>query len=291
MKKPNSAYFYLIPAGFFFTVFTLYPIINNLYITFFDWTGISPTKQFIGFSNYIKMFNDGIFWVSLKNNIIYVLVTLITEVFAGLALAMLLNIKLKGSSILRMVYFSPSMLSMVIVGILWSFMLNPYFGIVNCVLTVMGLGSLTRNWLGNSSIALYAVLAVSLWRWIGFNMLIFYAGLQRIPESLYEAARIDGASTWTCFWCITIPLMREMITVVSTYAIIGGLNMFDLFWVMTRGGPHHATELMATWAVRVAFTFNRMSYGATLIEVMFMLTMVTTVIYLTLRRKAEVIEY
>lgn len=291
MKRCSSAYLYLLPSGFFFAVFILYPIVNNLYLTFFNWSGISPTKEFIGWANYAKMVSDPVFWISLKNNIVYVVVTLATEVFAGLALAMLLNIKLRGSSILRMIYFSPSMLSMVIVGILWSFMLNPYFGLVNCTLRTIGLGNFARSWLGDPSTALWAVLGVSLWRWIGFNMLIFYAGLQRIPDSLYESAYIDGASTWTCFWRITIPLMREMITVVTTYAIIGGLNMFDLFWVMTRGGPHHATELMATWAIRVAFTFNQMSYGATLIEVMFILTMVTTIVYLTIRGRAEVIEY
>jgi ABC-type sugar transport system permease subunit len=235
------------------------------------------------------MFDDYILHRALMNNGIYVGVTVITEVGGGLALALLLNMGFRGSSVLRLLAFAPFMVPMVAVGILWALILDPYVGVVNNVLNTVGLGQLAKPWLGDSSTALISILAVSFWRFVGFNMMLFYGALQRMPRQLYEAAYIDGASRWRCFRYITIP--RETTTVVTLYCIIGGINMFDLFWVMTQGGPAHSTEILSTWAVLQAFKYFKMGYGATIVVVVLVLCMIATIVYLGARQRKERIEY
>lgn len=291
MTRSYVPYFYILPAFLIFFLFKAYPTLYNFYLTFFQWDGVSPSKQFVGLLNYITMFDDYIFRKAIVNNGIYVGVTVITEVGGGLLLALLLNMGFRGSSFLRMLAFTPFMVPMVAVGILWVLILDPYVGIANQFLHTVGWSRLARPWLGESSTALISILFVSFWRFVGFNMMLFYGALQRIPQELYEAAYIGGASRWQCFRFVTIPLLRETTTVVSLYCIIGGINMFDLFWVMTQGGPAHATELLSTWAVFQAFKYFNMGYGATLVVVVLVLCMITSIIYLGARKKKERIEY
>jgi len=291
MTRTYFAYFYILPAFLIFFLFKLYPTLYNFYLTVFQWDGISPSKEFVGPLNYLTMFNDYIFHKAIVNNGIYVGVTVITEVGGGLLLALLLNMGFRGFPFLRMLAFAPFMVPMVAVGILWALILDPYVGIVNHFLHAVGWNQLARPWLGHSSTALISILFVSFWRFVGFNMMLFYGALQRIPQELYEAAHIGGASRWQCFRFITIPLLRETTTVVTLYCIIGGINMFDLFWVMTQGGPAHATELLSTWAVFQAFKYSNMGYGATLVVVVLVLCMITSIIYLGARKKKERIEY
>jgi len=284
-------YLYILPAFLVFILFKGYPTIYNFYLTAFNWDGVSPTKEFVGLVNYVKMFDDYILHRALVNNGIYVGVTVVTEVGGGLALALLLNMGFRGSSVLRLLAFAPFMVPMVAVGILWALILDPYVGIVNRVFETVGLAQLAKPWLGDSSTALISILAVSFWRFVGFNMMLFYGALQRMPRQLYEAAYIDGASRWRCFRYITIPLLRETTTVVMLYCIIGGINMFDLFWVMTQGGPAHSTEILSTWAVLKAFKFFEMGYGATIVVVVLVLCMIATIVYLGARQRKERIEY
>lgn len=286
-----SPYFYILPAFFVFFLFKGYPTIYNFYLTTFSWDGVSPTKEFVGLLNYFTMFDDYIFRRAVVNNGIYVGVTVVTEVGGGLLLALLLNMGLRGSPILRLLAFAPFMVPVVAVGILWALILDPYVGILNHLLHSIGWGGLAKPWLGDSSTALISILLVSFWRFVGFNMMLFYGGLQRIPRQLYESAYIAGASRWQCFRHITVPLLRETTTVVTLYCIIGGINMFDLFWVMTQGGPAHSTEILSTWAVLQAFKYFKMGYGATIVVVVLVLCMIATVVYLGARMKKERVEY
>jgi raffinose/stachyose/melibiose transport system permease protein len=183
------------------------------------------------------------------------------------------------------------MIPMVAVGILWSLILDPYVGVINGLLRAVGLEVLARPWLGNSKTALISILGVSFWRFVGFNMILFFGALQRMPKELYEAAHLDGASQGRVFRDITIPLLRETTTVVTLYCVIGGINMFDLFWVMTQGGPAHTTEILSTWAVLKAFKFFQMGYGATIVTVILVLCVAATVVYLGARQRGERIEY
>ena len=179
---------------------------------------------------------------ALGNTAIYVAVTVVTEVGGGLLLALVFSLKIRGSSLLRLLAFSPFMIPMVAVGILWSLILDPYVGVINGFLRGIGLESLARPWLGDSKTALLSILGVSFWRFIGFNMILFFGALQRMPKDLYEAAYIDGATRGRVFRTITIPLLRETTTVVTLYCVIGGINMFDLFWVMTQGESQHTVR-------------------------------------------------
>jgi ABC-type sugar transport system permease subunit len=281
----------VLPAFAVFLLFKGYPTIHNVYLTLFSWDGISAHKLYVGAKNYLDMLGDNVLWTAVANTGIYVAVTVVTEVGGGLLLALLFSLKYRGSSIFRLLAFSPFMIPMVAVGILWSLILDPYVGVVNGLLRSIGLESLARPWLGESKTALLSILGVSFWRFIGFNMILFFGALQRMPKDLYEAAYIDGASRGRVFRTITIPLLRETTTVVTLYCIIGGINMFDLFWVMTQGGPAHSTEILSTWAVLKAFKFFQMGYGAAIVTVILVLCVVATVVYLGARQREERIEY
>ena len=286
-----APYIYVFPALAVFILFKGYPTIHNLYLTLFSWDGISPEKLFVGAKNYLDMLGDYVLWRALANTAIYVAVTVVTEVGGGLLLALLFSLKFRGSSVFRLLAFSPFMIPMVAVGILWSLILDPYVGVINGLLRAVGLDVLARPWLGNSKTALISILGVSFWRFVGFNMILFFGALQRMPKELYEAAHLDGASQGRVFRNITIPLLRETTTVVTLYCVIGGINMFDLFWVMTQGGPAHTTEILSTWAVLKAFKFFQMGYGATIVTVILVLCVAATVVYLGARQRGERIEY
>ena len=286
-----APYIYVFPALAVFVLFKGYPTIHNLYLTLFSWDGISPEKLYVGAKNYLDMLGDYVLWRALANTAIYVAVTVVTEVGGGLLLALLFSLKFRGSSVFRLLAFSPFMIPMVAVGILWSLILDPYVGVINGLLRAVGLDVLARPWLGNSKTALISILGVSFWRFVGFNMILFFGALQRMPKELYEAAHLDGASQGRVFRNITIPLLRETTTVVTLYCVIGGINMFDLFWVMTQGGPAHTTEILSTWAVLKAFKFFQMGYGATIVTVILVLCVAATVVYLGARQRGERIEY
>jgi raffinose/stachyose/melibiose transport system permease protein len=290
-RERLSPYLYVLPALLVFLLFKGYPTLHNLYLTLFDWDGISPDKTFVGLANYLAMLDDYILGRALLNTGIYVAVTVVTEVGGGLLLALLFNIGFRGSAILRMLAFSPFMIPMVAVGILWSLILDPYVGILNQLLRALGLEALALPWLGHGSTALASILVVSFWKYVGFNMILFFGALQRLPRQLYEAAYLDGASRWQVFRRVTVPLLRDTTTVVTLYCIIGGINMFDLFWVMTQGGPAHSTEILSTWAVLRAFKFFQMGYGAAIVTVVLMLCLIATIVYLGARQRKEGVEY
>lgn len=291
VSEALAPYIYVFPALAVFILFKGYPTIHNLYLTFFSWDGISPEKLYVGAKNYLAMLGDYVLWRALANTAIYVAVTVVTEVGGGLLLALLFSLKFRGSSVFRLLAFSPFMIPMVAVGILWSLILDPYVGVINGLLRAVGLEVLAKPWLGNSKTALISILGVSFWRFVGFNMILFFGALQRMPKELYEAAHLDGASQGRVFRDITIPLLRETTTVVTLYCVIGGINMFDLFWVMTQGGPAHTTEILSTWAVLKAFKFFQMGYGATIVTVILVLCVAATVVYLGARQRGERIEY
>jgi raffinose/stachyose/melibiose transport system permease protein len=290
-KKDLSPYLYVLPALVVFFVFKGYPTLYNLFLTLFSWDGISRDMDFVGLRNIAELFRDPILHRAILNNAIYVLVTVVTEVGGGLLLALLLNLGFRIAPILRLLAFAPFMVPMVAVGIMWSLILDPYVGIVNAVLNSIGLEALARPWLGSSKTALLSILGVSLWVYLGFNMILFYGALQRIPRQLYEAAYIDGATRAQSFRRITVPLLRETTTVVTLYCIIGGINIFDLFWVTTGGGPAHSTEVMSTWAVLQAFKYFNMGYGASIVTVILVFCMLTTIVYLRARQREQGVEY
>jgi raffinose/stachyose/melibiose transport system permease protein len=292
MLKKATPYLYIIPAFVFFLGIILVPAVATFYLSFYNWSGLGTNIQFIGLENYRAAFREGsYFLLSLRNNVVYLVATLVVELCFGLIIAVILDTKLRFFGMFRVLFFSPMVLSMMPVGLLWRFVFSPDVGIVNGALRVLGLGSLARPWLGDPATALYAVCLASGWRYAGFYMILFYAGLQRIPKHLYESARIDGASDIGCFLHVSLPLLREVIVICVLLCATGAFQAFDIVYAMTGGKPYHSTEVVATWLIDVAFTHNRYGHGSAIAGMMTFIVFVIAFTYLMYTRRREIIEY
>ena len=292
MLRKATPYLYVLPALLFFFAIIILPAVGTFRLSFYDWSGIGRDMQFVGLENYRAAFHEGSYFVlSLRNNLIYLVATLVVEMGFGLIMALILDFKLRFFGVFRVLFFSPMVLSMMPVGLLWRFVYSPDVGILNAALKAVGLDSLARAWLGDPSTALYAVCLVSGWRYAGFYMILFYAGLQRIPKQLYESARIDGATDLGCFRHVSLPLLREVFVICVLLCATGAFQAFDLVYAMTGGKPYHSTEVVATWLVDVAFTHNRDGHGSALAVMMTLIVFAIAVTYHLYARRREVIEY
>jgi len=247
-----------------YLLFVVGPVLAAAGLSLFRWDGIAP-PAFVGPANFTRaLFADPIFARSFLNNAVYIGITLAVEVGAGLLFAWALQARLPGSGLWRALFFSPMVLSMVVVGLLWSFVFNPDFGLLNALLGALGLGGWRRAWLGEEGTALAAVSLVSGWRYAGFYMALFAAGLSRIPQEVLEAGRLDGAAEGTLFGRITLPLLAPVVGVAVLLCVTGGFQAFDLFFVMTDGGPYHSTEIPSLWMIKKAFNRQSFGYGSAL---------------------------
>lgn len=278
--KLNVAYLYLVPSSFFFFLFLLYPIFYTFYLSFFNWNGISPTMHYVGLGNYMELLEDPTFMLSLRNTIIWTILAIIVPVSLGLLLASLIDSLSKGKSAFLSLLAIPCVLSLVAVGLIWQFIYDPIFGFLNLFLKLIGLGHLAQAWLGNPSLALYAVFIAASWQYTPYCMLLFYAGLQGIPRELYEAASIDGATGLKRYFYITLPLLKKISTIVILITIIGSLRVFDAVYVMTMGGPGEASEVVALYLYKLAFKTYRMGYAAAMAVFLFILILAVAFIYI-----------
>jgi len=281
-------WFLLAPSFIFYTLFSTVPMVMAIGIGFTDWNGISAqTIKWIGLGNYIELYSDNFFWISLKNNLVIVGGSVLVQMTLALLLAVILDSGLKGAEIFRTVFFIPTVLSFIVVGLLFSLILSPTVGIVNPLLFKLGLGSWQHQWLGDKQTALYTVMIANIWKEFGFSVFLFLAGLQTIPKELYEAARVDGAGPWRNLFSITFPLLKEVTIVVVILAVNQAFLIFDLIYVMTSGGPYHATEVLATYMYSRAFTSGRMGYGTAIAQVLFVIVFVVTLIQLRVTRAGK----
>jgi ABC-type sugar transport system permease subunit len=285
-----QSYLFILPALILFAAFVLFPLAASLYYGFTRWDGMSK-PEWIGFANYIRAFNDDIHLRSYINVTLYVLGTLLVEVGIGLIMAVLLNSDRPGFSFFRVMCFSPVVLSMVAAAILWTFIYDLRFGLLNGFLKTIGLNSLVQPWLANPKTALLAVIIVSGWKYAGFYMVIYLAALKRIPISLYEAAKLDGAGMFQQFWKITVPLLKETTYTALLLAITGGFAGFELFFSMTNGQPFNATEVPGTWIIKQAFDAGQMGYGVALTVLMMLFIGIISITYLKLTQRGETLEY
>lgn len=246
-KKFYPNYF-TYPAIIVFTIFYCFPIIASFIMSFTNWNikRISEPK-FVAFKNFARLFKDDYFLLALKNTFLFAVVTTLGIVILGLLLALLLNSAIKGKTFLRTCFYLPAVLSLIVVGIMFKAVFKLDGGILNQILTTIGLESLTRDWLGDGKTAMWSIIFVQIWKWSGFAMTIYLAGLQGISKDYYEAATIDGAGTWDKFKNITLPLLAPAFTVVITMNTIGGFKVFEQVYVMTNGGPGNATQVLNTY--------------------------------------------
>lgn len=271
MKISKTIYLFFLPGLLLYSIFFLYPTISALFYSFTDWDGLSDAYQFVGMQNYERaLTGDSVFRKTVGNNMKFMLMVVIFQTLAALAFAMIVLKNTKTNLLLRALYFFPTILSSVSVAFIWSFIYDPSLGILNQILELLGLDFLQQNWLGNSDIAIYSLAITQIWFHAGQMLIIFVAGLQAIPEDLYEVAKIEGASKWQTFRKVTWPLLAPSATIVIAYTTIQSFKAFDLVFAMTGGGPNNSTEIIATYIFDVAFRSYNFGYASS-ISVLFMI--------------------
>ncbi len=288
LNQNKYGFLFVFPAFALYFVFFIVPFVQSIYISLTDWNGINPQKIFIGLENYARLLKDELMWKALGHNFTWVILGTISPILIGLLLAVLLSSKnLKGRTFFRTVYFMPVMLSPVVVGIIWGWVYNPIYGMLNRLLEIVGLGNLSRGWLGDPNLALYMVLITAIWSYFGFCLVVLMAGMQNVDTELYDAANIDGANSFQRFLHVTIPQLGSVLTMIIAYTMIGGLNVFDIVYIMTGGGPANSTELIATYTYKQSFQLNSVGYGSALSMVMTLLSLVASVSFIKFREKVE----
>lgn len=245
-------YLFLLPATFFLAVFMAYPMVDAILLSFKRWDGLNPAV-WVGLRNYRLLMQDDVFWKAFKNTAFFTIATVLLQTTIPLLVANLINSGIRGGAIFRMIFFLPVIISLTITGMLWSMILEPNFGMLNEMLRNLGLKEWTQLWLADRQLVIPSIIVVSLWQSLGFYLVIFFAALQSVPEDLYEAAAIDGANAIDRFLHVTIPMLRGTIIVVVVLNTINGIKVFDQVWVMTAGGPNHASETLGTYLYRTAF--------------------------------------
>lgn len=281
-KKLKSAItigLFVAPALIVYTLYVLYPIFTTFIYSFYDWDGMG-VGTYVGLQNYLDLLKDAIFWKSLTNNTWVVLTSVFAQIPLGLIMALMLFAPIKGIKFFSSIYFFPFLMSTVAVGLLWVLMFDPINGMINQLVNVFGFENIA--WLSEPNTALFAVLLVIVWQFAPFYMILFKAAIVGIPEELYEAAEIDGASSITKFFHITFPLLMPTIVSSSILAIVGSLKAFDIFYIMTGGGPNHGTELLGTYMFKQAFINFNMGYASAIAFVMFFLALLVTILIQTM---------
>lgn len=248
---------FLAPALILFTMFILYPVCNTIYLSFHSWKGIygSPV-EFVGLKNYAQVLTSADFWRSLLNSLFFMIGGFVILMPLSFGLALLITSKLRGTKLMKTSYFMPVMLSTTAVALMWVYMLNPSYGVVNQLLRGIGLENLCQDWLSTPVLNMWCIILVNEWMYAGYNMLIFAAGLVSIPSDVYEAAKLDGCTGWKKLRYISIPLSKESFKIFSILCVTGCLKAFDLVWAMTKGGPNHTSEVPASLLYNEAFTFK-----------------------------------
>jgi raffinose/stachyose/melibiose transport system permease protein len=280
---------FLLPAFAFLVVFVAWPILSSVRLSFYEWNGITASRRFAGLDNWRMLLADDVFWRALVNNLVVVALSIAIQMPVAMALAVLLHRGGRALKLFKVVYFFPMLMSTVAIGVLFKAVYDVNFGAITPLARALGAGVLARDWLGDPGIALLSVVAVICWQFIPFYMILFLARLVSIPDELRDAAAIDGATGAQCFWRVELPLLRGILVTAMTLSLIGSLKYFDLIWVMTEGGPSHATELMATYMYKQAFASYRMGYGSTIAAAMFAIVMIAalTTIAAGRRRRLE----
>ncbi len=288
--RSTTPYLFLLPAVVVMSIFVYLPIIQNFYFSLFRWSAMSPKWKFIGLDNYVRIFSDPFIGISIRNNLLYAAISVLFQVFLALVLAYLLESKLirpAMSTHFRNILFLPSVLAVTIVGLMWQLIYRPDTGLINQFLRSVGLGNFTHTWLGEEGTAIFAVIGVSQWQWVGYCMILFIVAIQAIPDELFESARIDGASAWKQFIHIAVPMVRETILVITTITVIGGFKVFDIVYVMTGGAPNHASDVLGNYLYRVGFRNDEMGYASAIATLLFVITFILTIIQLRIGKTGK----
>ena len=285
-KRLQRLNWFYVPAVVLMILFIAYPLGNAIYLSFFKWNGYSVKKDFIGVQNYISMFNDKTFVSSLRKTLLYGFVCTFLQQVIGLAMAVFLNTKFKGRGIARTVIYMPAMVSGLVMGYIMYFFFQTKGGVMNDILSSMGLA--TVDWLGNGNTAIAVIIFINTWQFVGVSMVIYLAGIQGVSQSYIEAATVDGANAWQRFRFITLPLLQPALASSIIYNLIGGLKLYDVIIALTDGGPAKKTHSLATYIANRYFDAERAGYAAAIGVFSFVMIMVISMIVNGYFRKKEV---
>jgi raffinose/stachyose/melibiose transport system permease protein len=289
MAQWLTAFVFTVPALVLFAAFVLLPILFALYSSLFNWGGFGMPSDFTGLGNFRKLLDDPVFLGDLWRGLLLVAFGIVFQLPFALAMAVLLNQRLRGRAVYRMLFFAPYVLSEVITGVLFSMIFAPGDGLADKILSTVGLESLGGRWFADPSTVLPTLFLVMTWKYFGFHMMLYLAGLQGIPAELHEAATIDGAGAWARFRHITLPLLGPTIRISVFLSVIGAIQLFDLVWVISAGGPDHASETLAISMFQYGFKRYQVGYAAAISVAMFLISLAFAIAYqrFVMRRDTE----
>jgi raffinose/stachyose/melibiose transport system permease protein len=280
-----SPYLFILPATIIFCLFVVYPLVYNFRIGAYKWDGINPEMQFIALQNYIAAFQDIAVHKALKNSVIWFFTTVLIQAGIGLFMAVVLDKRIRGGAFFRSIILIPVALAPALTATVFRIMFEPSFGQVNEFFRSIGLSSLTRNWLADPNLVLWCIIAVNIWIWTGFSMMMYQAGLQAIPEELYEASVLDGANPWQQFSQITFPLLNGTHATLLILGAIGTLKTFDIVYIMTGGGPFHASQMPSNLIFTRSFLESKFGYGSALSVLLLSVSLLVTIVQLRLYKR------
>lgn len=283
-RESTWGYIFVLPLLLGFCVFMIYPLVSSLFLSFTDSNGIN-VPNFVGLKNYLELLKDERFKQSLLHTLIYVIGTVPVGVFLSLLLANVLNSKIKGTTFFRTAFMIPYITSMVAIATVWKWLFNTEYGVINNVLEFLHLYQ--PPWLTKEGWAMFSLIVVGIWKGLGYNMILYLAGLQNISESIYEAAEIDGANPVQKFFRIKLPLLRNTTIFVTIMSTIGSFQVFDLVYVMTNGGPANSTSVIVYYIYQNSFMFFKQGYASAAAYILFIIILIITAIQFGLNNRGK----
>ena len=275
-KREGSGFIFMVPALVIYLSVIVIPVFYSLYISLFKWNGVAE-KEFVGLKNYITLFtSDPVFKIALKNNLIWIALTICVTMTVSLGFAVLLNKNFRGRTVFRGLFYFPAVVAPIAVSIIWRFIYNPQVGFVNQICKVLGI-NFKQTWTSDPEVAIFAVFFASLWAGIGGPMILFLAGLQGVSIDVLEAATIDGAGPVKKFFLVTIPLMKQTFVMVLATLITAAMKVYDIVVGLTNGGPNNATEMLATYMYAQTFQYNNVGMGTTVAVLMLLMMLVVII--------------
>ena len=281
--KTLKPYLFVAPALIVFIVFSIYPILNTIFLSFYEWDMISPTKEFVGIKNYQTLLRDVKFYQTLSNTFVYMLLTVGLGVILAIALALFLRKDTRINKFMQNLIFTPYIVSLASISFLWMWLMNNDFGLLNYLLSLVGVGPI--DWLGNPKVALISLVIISVWKTLGYNTLIILSALQSIPKHLYEAASLDKATKRQTFFKITLPMISPTLFFLTIVSIIASFKVFETIQIITNGGPQNSTNTLVYSIYEYGFQFYKIGYASTIGVVLLVIISIFTIIYFKLLSK------
>jgi len=284
LSTKKNVFIFLFPTMIFYLVYIISPILMTTYYSFTDFQGIG-TPEYIGIDNYIRMFSDKFFFIALKNTSIVLGIALLLLLPLSFLMGLMLSKAFRGNTVAKALVFSPNVIAPIIIGVIWVYILDPHMGVVNNILGKLGFSSLQYEWIGGRSLTPYSVGIVYIWQVIGFNATIFLTGIKMIPQEVYEAAKIDGASESQQLFRITLPMLKETFIINIVLILTNALKIFELVVQMTGGGPNNLSQVLNTYMYYRTFTTTEYGYGMAIAVFVLVLASVISVTYIKNARR------